>query len=210
MSSRGRWTTGRGGVPISRGRSTRSLRAYGGWTLPRGNGSGSSPIGSPGGASRCFPRRGWRILAATLLRRKAAVSQAPHVDPILEIGRGAEVGSLFAAIGRNHLAQHAGSACRRSPRPTSSLPPRQAGGSVPSRRAARRGSFVVRATGPTAAERSPRARRTRYLRVVKVRRIAVGCGANISLAHSSGTTSASMASLSGSASGIEGVGQRLL
>ena len=45
--------------------------------------------------------------AATSLRRKAAIRQAPHVDPILDIGRGAEVGALFAAEGRNHLAQHA-------------------------------------------------------------------------------------------------------
>ena len=49
----------------------------------------------------------WRPRAATSLRRKPAVRQAPHVDPILEIARGAEVGAVFAAVGRHHLVEHA-------------------------------------------------------------------------------------------------------
>ena len=86
-----------------------------------------------------FPAPKVAAWAATSLRRKPAVRQAPHVDPILEIGRGAEVGTLFAAIGRNHLAQHAEARAGGGLVPHHGFLRRRAGGSAPSHPAARRG-----------------------------------------------------------------------
>ena len=102
--------------------------------------------------------------AATSLRRKPEARQAPHVDPILEIARGAEVGVVFAAIGRHHLAEHAEA--------------RAGGGFVPHHRflgperlEARRhvlapdeNGLRLRQTAWLAAERSRRARLTRCRR----------------------------------------------
>src|ERR1700674_2003306 len=60
---------------------------------------------------RCFRRRSRALLPAAtwpspeLVRLTAR--QHPHVDPILEIGRGAELGPVLAGEGRHHLAEHA-------------------------------------------------------------------------------------------------------
>src|ERR1700674_1836712 len=60
---------------------------------------------------RCFRRRSRALWPAAtwpspeLVRLTAR--QHPHVDPILEIGRGAELGPVLAGEGHPPLAQHA-------------------------------------------------------------------------------------------------------
>ena len=151
---------------------------------------------------RYSPRRRWLPWAAISLRRKPAVRQAPHVDPILEIGRGAEVGTLFAAIGRNHLAQHAEAGARTASShimASSGLRVRKR--AVMSCRQTRIacGSGKRRAGGGAVSSRN--ADQMSAALVVKVRRCAVGCGVKTSFVQSSGAISASLASFSGSASG---------
>ena len=65
-----------------------------------------------GRSDALFPGAARRVSSPAAIYRSRAraprrARQHPHVDPILEIGRGAKLGLVLAGEGRHHLAQHA-------------------------------------------------------------------------------------------------------
>ncbi len=143
--------------------STRFQRACGGSTSRRGSGRAPrlSACWKDQRALACARGGGRRL--RTSLRRKPEACQAPHVDPILEIARGAEVGAVFAAIGRHHLAEHAEARAGSGFVPIIASQARAAW-SAPSRPGARREWPAAPADGVAAAARPRRARLTRCRR----------------------------------------------